>query len=329
MTGRRTVLIVALVLGCFGVQSLIGADAALEKTVDKAKEKRLSELEKAGAAYHKQVEKANAALAKAFESAAATAKRKKDDTKAEALTAAAEKVAAGESPDASVAAGDTVLEGAIKRHATELAAAEKAFKSAVDRANTTLDQAVAPVIAGYKRKSDARADELTTEIAALKAETVEPKPGEAPAPKGGSGSVELIKTIGDSLINTEGKKVPSKSLASQEYVLLYFSANWCGPCRGFTPSLVKFHNDNAKKGKFDVVFVSACTSEKHMLGYMEEDKMPWNAAPYKSAGANALAQQYKIPGYPWMVVLDKDGNVVANAHAVSALATFKTKIGVK
>jgi thiol-disulfide isomerase/thioredoxin len=308
----------------------VGADAALERTIEKAKEKRTQELEKAGSAYHKQVEKANTALAKAIESAAAAAKRKKDDSKAESLSAAIEKVKAGEAPEAGIASGDAQLEGAIKRRASELETAEKAFKGAVDRANATLEQSYNTAIAGYKRKSDPRADELAAEFATIKAEAVTPVAGEAAAPKGGNGSQELIKSIGDSLINLENKTVSSKAISTQEYVLVYFSASWCGPCRAFTPELVKFHEDYAKKGKFEVVFVSACNSEKDMLGYMTADKMPWLAVPYPKVAGTGLQQKYAVTGIPRLVVLDKEGkNISAAGGARQVLADFKMKIGAK
>lgn len=43
------------------------------------------------------------------------------------------------------------------------------------------------------------------------------------------------------LIDASGKKVDATTL-NGKVVGFYFSAHWCGPCRLFTPELVKFAN---------------------------------------------------------------------------------------
>jgi nucleoredoxin len=327
MTGRWT-LFIAVALALAGSQLLIGADAALEKTVEKAKEKRQAEITKAGNVYHAAIERSNAAIGKAYELAIANAKRKKDDAKVEALTKDMEAVKEGGTPELTET-GDKALDGALKKRTIDLATAEKAYKSAVERANTSLESQYNIAISAYKRKSDSRADELTTEIAAIKAEEISPTKTET-AEKGGKGSQELIKTIGEKLVNADGKDVSSKVLGSKEYVPVYFSASWCPPCRAFTPSLVKFHNDYAKEGKFEVLLVGSDQSEKDMLGYMEEDKMPWLGVPFNSNGANALKQAHNVTGIPKLVVLDKEGKVVSSPGGASAvLAEFKKTIGAK
>jgi len=225
MTGRRT-LFIAAVLALIGSQLLLGADAALEKTVERAKEKRQQEIDKAGSTYHAAVDRANAALGKTYDLAIAGAKRKKDDAKVETLTKDQEALKAGGSPE-TAETGDKLLDGAIKRRGLDIEQAEKAFKSAVDRANTALEATYKTAIAGYKRKSDARGDELATEIAAIKAETVTPAKSEVAAEsKGGNGNPELIKSIGDAVVTADGKTASSKALGGQEYLVLYFSAHW-------------------------------------------------------------------------------------------------------
>ena len=67
---------------------------------------------------------------------------------------------------------------------------------------------------------------------------------------------ELVK---ESLVQANGKSVKGNSaLANKKFIALYFSAHWCGPCRAFTPELVKFRNNCVKKNlPFEVVFVSS------------------------------------------------------------------------
>ena len=64
----------------------------------------------------------------------------------------------------------------------------------------------------------------------------------------------LEELVGPELINAAGEKVPTSSLAGK-VVGLYFSAEWCPPCKAFTPELVKLRD--SASDKFEVVFVSS------------------------------------------------------------------------
>jgi thiol-disulfide isomerase/thioredoxin len=45
-----------------------------------------------------------------------------------------------------------------------------------------------------------------------------------------------------------------------QFYVIYFSAHWCGPCRRFTPNLIKTYNDLQKiphaADKFEILFNS-------------------------------------------------------------------------
>ena len=57
-------------------------------------------------------------------------------------------------------------------------------------------------------------------------------------------SKSLSDIIAGSLIDGSGTTIKNPGLENKEYVLLYFSAHWCPPCRAFTPQLVEFYNAN-------------------------------------------------------------------------------------
>ncbi|MDR0534999.1 MAG: redoxin family protein [Puniceicoccales bacterium] len=101
------------------------------------------------------------------------------------------------------------------------------------------------------------------------------------------------------------------ALESKKYLFLYFSAHWCPPCRQFTPKLVDFYNKNAKNGDFDLIFVSADRSIEEMADYMSSTKMPWFAIPPKSDIVKALGEKFKVEYIPHLVLLGKDGEVLA------------------
>ena len=75
-------------------------------------------------------------------------------------------------------------------------------------------------------------------------------------------SVDLRGVLGDQLwVTRNGQKVgvPVAEALDGKYVLLYFSAHWCPPCRAFTPRLAELYQHMQKQhsGKLEVVFVSS------------------------------------------------------------------------
>lgn len=110
------------------------------------------------------------------------------------------------------------------------------------------------------------------------------------------------------LVDASGKKVDASTL-NGKVVGFYFSAHWCGPCRLFTPELVKFAKLN--KDKFAVVFVSFDRpDEKAMFDYMKEMKMPWAALPYKSEAGEKISQENNVQQIPTLLIYDSSGNLV-------------------
>jgi len=64
------------------------------------------------------------------------------------------------------------------------------------------------------------------------------------------------------------------ALKGVSVVALYFAADWCGPCRQFTPSLKKYHHmvkDFKKKG-FEVVWVSGSKNQAGFDSYFQVEK---------------------------------------------------------
>ena len=121
-----------------------------------------------------------------------------------------------------------------------------------------------------------------------------------------------------SLVDSEGKRVKQEQLLKHEYVLIYFSAHWCPPCRAFTPDLVKFYNETGGGDKYSLLFVSSDRSEKDMLGYMKEAKMPWSALNFTSPKVAAMKKTYGGPGIPCLVVLNKDDEVLYHSYVDKA-----------
>lgn len=113
------------------------------------------------------------------------------------------------------------------------------------------------------------------------------------------------------LINARGKKVQTATALKGKIVAVYFSASWCGPCRGFTPDLVKFYRAVRKAGNVEIVFVSRDKSADDMMNYMKKDKMPWLAIPFNDPAAAALIKELRVNGIPNLAVFGKDGKLIS------------------
>lgn len=115
----------------------------------------------------------------------------------------------------------------------------------------------------------------------------------------------------DELITASGKKRSTANALKGKIVALYFSASWCGPCRGFTPQLIKFYRKVAKKKNLEIIFVSSDKNDSAMKQYMKKDKMPWLAIPFNDPAAAALIKELRVNGIPNLAVFGKDGKLIS------------------
>jgi nucleoredoxin len=123
----------------------------------------------------------------------------------------------------------------------------------------------------------------------------------------------------------------NEALAGKKVVGLYFSADWCGPCRKFTPELVAFYNKmNSRKGRtneFEIVWISRCRDFNSFGQYFTH--MNWLAMqPEDAQGAlgQMLSNKYKVKGIPSLVLLDEIGNVITT-DARNKLPLDKSGVG--
>lgn len=120
-------------------------------------------------------------------------------------------------------------------------------------------------------------------------------------------------------------------LAGKKVIGLYFSADWCGPCRKFTPDLVKFYermnNRRGQKNQFEIVWISRCRDSNSYIQYFSH--MPWLAMPPEEAmgeRGQRLGQKYNVKGIPGFVLVDDLGQTIT-ADAVTKLREDKTGVG--
>jgi len=133
----------------------------------------------------------------------------------------------------------------------------------------------------------------------------------------------FAELFGATLQGKAGEVPTAEALAGKAGVLVYFSAHWCPPCRGFTPKLAEFHTKHSAAKSFETVFVSSDRDQGAFDEYYGE--MPWLALPFSNRDAkDALSKKYKVQGIPSLVVLGPDGKVVTTDGRSKVMENFDT-----
>jgi thiol-disulfide isomerase/thioredoxin len=137
---------------------------------------------------------------------------------------------------------------------------------------------------------------------------------EGVTPKDGEGGNPLQAMIGKPL-ELAGYHIDGTPLDMADYkgkvVLVDFWATWCGPCRAEMPNILenwkKYHNDG-----FEVIAISVDQDMKALQAFVSQEKPPWTVVADNHPGnEKKMASQYGIRGIPALVLLGKDGKVVA------------------
>jgi len=122
---------------------------------------------------------------------------------------------------------------------------------------------------------------------------------------------KIPKAVANDLVRLERSRLDSvRNPEARPFYILYFSAEWCPPCRMFTPELVKFYNElpPEQREKVEVVFISSDRSEREMIAYMQKAEMPWPALNWRAAqGRNHPIQSYAGRGIPRFVLVSAEG----------------------
>ncbi len=107
----------------------------------------------------------------------------------------------------------------------------------------------------------------------------------------------------------EGNSRSFSSFVGDGYLLLDFTASWCGPCRSINPQKVELYNDFKEYG-FDIVSVSLDRSHEAWVDYIEEDDLDWYHLSDLNAWDNEAAQIYGVRSIPHGILIDPDGVIV-------------------
>ncbi|MGZ5247507.1 MAG: TlpA family protein disulfide reductase, partial [Flavitalea sp.] len=114
-----------------------------------------------------------------------------------------------------------------------------------------------------------------------------------------------------------GKNISLKSFRGK-YVLVDFWASWCGPCRQENPNLVKAYNE-FKGRNFTIVGVSLDRDKANWLQAIQQDQLNWTHMSDLAFWNSAAVSIFKFDAIPYNVLLDPQGNVIAEGLRGEAL----------
>lgn len=119
----------------------------------------------------------------------------------------------------------------------------------------------------------------------------------------------------------DGKEIALSDYAGKgKYVLVDFWASWCPPCRKEMPEVVKIYNQYKNKG-FEIVGVSLDSKKEDWEKGIKDLNISWPQMSDLNRWDSQLSTAYAVNSIPHMVLLDKEGKIIArgiNAHELSA-----------
>jgi thiol-disulfide isomerase/thioredoxin len=101
-------------------------------------------------------------------------------------------------------------------------------------------------------------------------------------------------SLPQTLERKDGTTVSTVEALAGKLVVLYFSAEWCGACRTFTPALHALYEEAAEQDKpLEVVFVSSDRNTAQQQAYMDGEHGDWLRVPFADEAArDALKARY-------------------------------------
>lgn len=93
-----------------------------------------------------------------------------------------------------------------------------------------------------------------------------------------------------------------------KYVLLYFWAVWCGPCRQEIPNLKELYK-KTDRSKFEIVGIVGDSPSDALKEIIKNDSITWTQI--LSTDSNKIKEEFGVRGYPTTFLLNPEGIIIA------------------
>jgi thiol-disulfide isomerase/thioredoxin len=108
-------------------------------------------------------------------------------------------------------------------------------------------------------------------------------------------------------------------------VLVTFWATWCAPCRAEIPHLLENYKDYHDRG-FDIVAISVDDDREDLVNFLAQNSLPWTVLFDRDAPGEKMATKYGVFAIPQMILVGRDGKVVATGIRGHNLRPYLEKL---
>jgi len=135
---------------------------------------------------------------------------------------------------------------------------------------------------------------------------------------------EFGRALEKFLIRPDGQ--PVDLMAGREkapmYYLFYESGSWCGPCREFTPSVVKFYSEvKERKGNVEVILIPRETDKESASKYAREFGIDFPVVRFENVFSSDFADLVGkgSRGVPSLRLVDSSGKTILSEGTFDVL----------
>lgn len=106
------------------------------------------------------------------------------------------------------------------------------------------------------------------------------------------------------------------SRAEPKFYLVYFGAEWCPPCRVFSPRLVQAYHrlKQVAPEAFECIFISSDRSSGEQAKYVRKNAMPFPVLKFSQVGSVDLLERWKGRGIPSLIVFTREGEILYHSY---------------
>ncbi len=133
-------------------------------------------------------------------------------------------------------------------------------------------------------------------------------------------------------MSLSGKAADSRNVSLADFknkvVLIEFWTTWCGPCMEALPTMRDYYAEYREKG-FEIIGINEDQNLKGLQKFLEKESMPWVVIcdiATGEQGGTRIADQFGVGEYPTMILIGRNGKVIATDFDQKFLARELPKL---